>query len=139
MKCSLLFFAAALFFTWLLLLPQAVSAQDFSSLDKDLTALERLIQDTIKNSGEQQKQLDDLRKNLAESGELIGTYESIITEQENLLKDLQERLNAMSETYRKQSALSARYEKSSRFWRTFTLAAVPSAALLSGVLVWALK
>jgi hypothetical protein len=74
---------------------------------------------------------------LAESGELIGNYENIIQERESLLKDLQTRLDAMSETYRKQSALSARYEKSSRFWRTFTLIAVPAAALLSGGLVWA--
>jgi hypothetical protein len=33
----------------------------------------------------------------------------------------------------------AKYEKSSRFWKTFTLIAVPTAALLSGGLVWALK
>jgi hypothetical protein len=75
---------------------------------------------------------------LAESGELIGTYESIIQEQESLLKDLQARLNEMPETYRTQSALSAKYEKSLRFWKTFTLIAVPSAAILSGARVWAL-
>jgi hypothetical protein len=45
----------------------------------------------------------------------------------------------MSKTYRKQSSLSAKYEKNSRFWKTFTLIAVPAAALLSGGLVWALK
>jgi hypothetical protein len=45
----------------------------------------------------------------------------------------------MSETYRTQSALSAKYEESSRFWKIFTLIAVPAAALLSGGLVWALK
>jgi hypothetical protein len=56
-----------------------------------------------------------------------------------LLRDLQTHLDAMSETYRKQSALSARYERSSRFWRTFTLIAVPAVALLGGGLVWALK
>jgi chromosome segregation ATPase len=110
----------------------------FSSLDRDLSELENLIQDTLKNSEEQQKQLEDLRKNLTESGELIGNYESIIAGQENLLKDLQTRLSEMSETYRMQSALSARYERSLRFWKTFTLIAVPSAALLSGSLVWAL-
>ncbi|MDR1893992.1 MAG: hypothetical protein LBQ61_04765, partial [Spirochaetales bacterium] len=65
--------------------------------------------------------------------------ESILAGRENLLKDLQARLNEMSETYRTQSALSAKYEKSSRFWKTFTLIAVPAAALLSGGLVWALK
>jgi DNA repair ATPase RecN len=120
-------------------LPRAAFSQDFSSIDRDLTELENLIQDTLANSEEQQKQLDDLRKNLAESGELIGNYENTITERESLLRDLQERLSEMSETYRKQSALSAKYEKSSRFWRTFTLIAVPATALLSGALVWALK
>jgi septal ring factor EnvC (AmiA/AmiB activator) len=138
MKVSPPFCAAVLFFTLSLLLPRAAFSQDFSSLDKDLSELESLIQDTLRNSGEQQKQLDDLRRNLAESGELIGNYESIIAGRESLLKDLQARLNEMSETYRKQSALSERYEKSSRFWRTFTLLAVPAAAILSGGLVWAL-
>jgi hypothetical protein len=122
-----------------LLLPQAAFSQDFSSIGRDLLALELLIQDTIKNSEEQQRQLDDLRKNLAESGELIGTYESIIAGQEKLLRDLQIRLDAMSETYRKQSVLSAKYEKNSRFWKSFTLIAVPAAAILSGGLIWALK
>jgi hypothetical protein len=55
------------------------------------------------------------------------------------LRNLQERLDAMSETYRTQSALSERYEKSSRFWKAFTLIAVPAAALLSGGVVWALS
>jgi septal ring factor EnvC (AmiA/AmiB activator) len=137
MKVSQLFSAAILFFSLSLLLPQAAWSQDFSSLDSDLQELENLIHDTLRNSEAQQKQLEDLQKNLTESGELIGNYESIIQEQENLLKDLQTRLSEMSETYRKQSALSARYETSSRFWRTFTLIAVPAAALLSGSLVWA--
>jgi septal ring factor EnvC (AmiA/AmiB activator) len=139
MKLPPFFSAAVLFCTLSLLLPRAASSQDFSSLNEDLFALENLIQDTLRNSGEQQKQLEDLKKNLAESGELLGTYETILTERENLLRDLQARLDAMSETYRKQSALSAKYEKSSRFWRTFTLIAVPAAAVLSGGLVFALK
>jgi septal ring factor EnvC (AmiA/AmiB activator) len=122
-----------------LLLPPAASSQDFSSLDGDLLQLERLIQDTLENSVEQQKQLDALRKNLAESGELISNYERMLAEREHLLKDLQTRLNTMSETYKKQSALSARYERSSKFWKTFTLAAVPAAAILGGVLAWSLK
>ncbi|MDR2134995.1 MAG: hypothetical protein LBO76_00065, partial [Treponema sp.] len=63
---------------------------------------------------------------------------SIIAGRESLLKDLQARLTEMSETYRTQSALSAKYEKSSRFWKTFTLVGIPTAALLSGLLVWAL-
>jgi hypothetical protein len=34
-----------------------------------------------------------------------------------------------------QPALSAKYEKSSKFWKTFTLIAVPAAAIVSGGLV----
>jgi chromosome segregation ATPase len=139
MKFSPFFSVFALFCTLSLLFPQAVLPQDFSSLDRDLSELESLIQDTLENSAAQQKQLEDLRQNLAESGELIGNYESIIQERENLLKGLQTRLDEMSEIYRTQSALSAKYEKSSRFWKTFTLIAVPAAALLSGGLVWALS
>jgi septal ring factor EnvC (AmiA/AmiB activator) len=139
MKLSAPFFAALLCFGLSLLLPPAAFSQDFSSIDRDLSELESLIQDTLENSLEQQKQLDDLRKNLTESGELIGNYETIIAERENLLKDLQTRLSEMSETYRMQSALSEKYEKSSRFWKTFTLIAVPAAAILSGGLVWLVK
>jgi chromosome segregation ATPase len=131
--------AAALFFILPLFSPQAALSQDFSSIGGDLSALESLIQDTLESSAEQQRQLDDLRRNLDESGELLRSYESIITGQEILLKGLQTRLDAMSETYRTQSSLSARYEKSSRFWKTFTLVGVPAAALLSGGLVWLLK
>jgi hypothetical protein len=139
MKSSKLCSAIVFFCTCSLLLPRAAFSQGFSSLNEDLTALENLIQDTLESSEEQQKQLDDLRKNLIESGELIGNYESIIAGREQLLKDLQKRLAEMSEIYREQSDLSAKYERSSRFWKTFTLIAVPSAALLSGGLVWALK
>jgi hypothetical protein len=139
MKLSAFFFAASLFFILSSLLPPALWPQDFSSIERDLSALENLIHDTLENSAEQQKQLDDLRKNLIESGELIGSYESIIAGQENLLRDLRTRLAEMSETYRTQSSLSARYERRSRFWKIFTFAAVPAAAILSGGLVWALK
>ena len=116
-----------------------LSAQDFSSIDKDLQALEDLIADTLRNTEEQQKLLEDLQKNLSESGELIESYESIISRQEQSLSDLQRRLNEMSETYRRQSALSARYAQNSKFWRTFTLIAIPVTALLSGGIVWAVK
>jgi septal ring factor EnvC (AmiA/AmiB activator) len=132
-------FAVILFFFLSSLFSQAVFSQDFSSIDRDLSELENLIQDTLENSAEQQKQLDGLQKNLAESGELIESYETIIAGRENLLKDLQARLSEMSETYRTQSALSEKYEKSSRFWKTFTLIAVPAAAILSGGIVWAIK
>jgi hypothetical protein len=67
---------------WLLLSAPALCAQDFSSVDADLSQLENLIADTV-------------------------------------------------------SDLSAKYEKSSKFWRTFTLIAVPAAALLSGGIVLA--
>jgi len=120
-----------------LLLPQAVFSQDFSSLDKDLQQLENLINDTIINTQEQQKLLDSLRENLNESETLIADYENIILEQENLLKELRFQLNEMSETYKMQSALSARYARNSKFWRTFTIIAIPVTAALSGVIAWA--
>jgi len=116
---------------------QAVFAQDFSSIDNDLAQLESLINDTLTNTQKQQKLLEDLKKNLDESGNLIASYENTITEQEKLLASLREQLNAMYETYRKQSALSARYAQSSKFWKTFTLVAIPVTALISGTLVWA--
>ena len=121
-----------------LLLPQAALPQDFSSIDSDLQQLENLILNTLSNTEEQQKLLDDLRRSLDESGNLISSYETIITGQENLLRTLQTRLSEMSEIYRTQSSLSAKYEKSSKFWRTFTLIGIPAAALLSGGIVWAL-
>ena len=121
-----------------LLLPPAALPQDFSSIDSDLQQLENLIINTLSNTEEQQKLLEDLRKSLDESGNLISSYETIITGQENLLQTLQTRLNEMSEIYRTQSSLSAKYEKSSKFWKTFTLIGIPAAALLSGGIVWAL-
>ena len=123
--CFRLFFSA-----------QALWSQDFSGIDRDLSQLENLIADTLRNTEEQQKLLDDLHQSLNESGNLIDSYEKIMNGQEKLLTDLQTQLNAMSETYRKQSALSAKYEKSSKFWRTFTLIAVPTAAALIGGIVY---
>ena len=127
---------ALLFFCFLLSSPVAYS-QDFSSIDSDLQQLESLINDTIASTQEQQKLLDDLKENLSESGNLIADYENIIQEQEKLLANLQLRLNEMSETYRMQSALSARYARSSKFWRTFTIVAIPVTAVISGTVVWA--
>ena len=114
-------------------------AQEFSDIDKDMDILENLILDTLRNTEAQQKLLEDLKLNLIMSGELIDNYESIISGQEVSLQDLREQLNRMSETYRKQSALSVKYEKNLKFWRTFTLIAVPAAALISGGIVWAVK
>ena len=131
------FFAFALFCIFSSLFSQAAFSQGFSSIDTDLQALENLINDTITNTQGQQKLLEDLKQNLDESGNLIANYEKIITEQENLLANLQAQLNAMSETYRKQSALSAKYAKNSKFWKHFTLIGIPAAAIISGVTVWA--
>jgi F0F1-type ATP synthase membrane subunit c/vacuolar-type H+-ATPase subunit K len=41
----------------------------------------------------------------------------------------------MSETYKTQSALSKKYARSSKFWKTFTLVGIPTAAVISGVVV----
>ena len=103
MKSAKLF--AALLFCCLFS-PQAAYPQDFSSIDSDLQQLEDFIADTLRNTEEQQKLLEDLQKNLSESGNLIESYESIITRQEQSLANLQQQLNEMSETYRRQSALS---------------------------------
>ena len=132
-------FSRSFVFTYLLFSSALFSplySQDFSSIARGLDQLETLIADTLVNTQEQQKLLEDLQKNLSESDTLIENYENITTRQEELLADLQHRLNAMSETYKTQSALSATYERNSRFWRTFTLIAVPTAALLSGSIVW---
>jgi len=138
-KYSTRFTAAVICFIFSSLSSQAAFAQDFSSIDNDLQTLESLINDTLTNTQEQQKLLEDLKKNLDESGNLIASYENTITEQEKLLAGLREQLNAMYETYRKQSALSARYEKNSKFWKTFTLIAIPVTALISGVVGWAMS
>ena len=122
-----------------LLFSPAASSQDFTSIDSDLQQLEILIGSTLSSTEEQQKLLDDLKRNLEESGSLIGNYESIIAGQESLLLNLRTRLTEMSEIYRTQSSLSAKYERSSKFWRTFTLIGIPAAALLSGGLVWAMN
>jgi septal ring factor EnvC (AmiA/AmiB activator) len=127
----------ALFFLLFLALSQAAYSQDFSSIDLDLAELENLINDTIANTREQQKLLEDLKRNLSESAELIANYSNIIQEQENLLATLRGQLTAMSETYRMQSQLSAKYARNSKFWRTFTLIAIPVTALISGTIVWA--
>jgi septal ring factor EnvC (AmiA/AmiB activator) len=134
MKKSAVF--ALVFFYYSLFSP-VVWPQDFSSIDNDLQTLENLIADTIASTQEQQRLLDDLRANLNESGNLIASYENIIQEQEKLLANLQARLNEMSETYRTQSALSAKYARTSKFWRTFTLIAIPVTAAISGTIVWA--
>jgi septal ring factor EnvC (AmiA/AmiB activator) len=135
-QTSVLKAAFVLFFFCFSLFSPGVYAQDFSSIDNDLQELENLINDTIANTEEQQRLLEDLKTNLDESEELIDSYEKTIQEQESLLRDLQTRLNEMSEIYRTQSDLSARYARSSRFWRIFTLIAIPLTAAVSGFIGW---
>ena len=127
---------AALCFLLSLPLPRAAYSQGFSSINNDLLQLENLIGDTLRNAETQETLLQNLKQNLDESGQLLGSYESTIAAQENLLRDLQNHLDELSAIYNKQSSLSARYAKSSRFWRAFTLAGIPAAALLSGILVF---
>ena len=122
-----------------LLFSPALYPQEFSSIGRDLDQLESLIAATLLNTEEQQQLLESLQQSLSESGNIIEHYENITIRQEQLLEDLQLRLHEMSQTYRRQSALSAKYAQSSRFWRTFTLIAVPAAAIISGGLVAALK
>jgi len=129
--------AAVICFFFSYLSSQAVYSQDFSSIDQDLAQLESLINDSLANTQEQQKQLENLKQNLNASANLIASYENTIKEQETLLADLRKQLTAMSETYKMQSQLSARYAQSSKFWQTFTLVAIPVTAVISGVVVWA--
>ena len=68
------FFAFGLCCICFLLLPQAAWSQDFSSIDRDLEQLEGLIADTLQNTQEQQKLLEDLRQSLNESGNLKGDF-----------------------------------------------------------------
>ena len=138
-KYSPHFTAAVILFFFFSLSSPALYSQDFSSIDQDLAQLESLINDSIANTQEQQKQLEDLKKNLTASANLIDNYETTIKEQEKLLADLRKQLTAMSETYKTQSALSARYAQSSKFWKTFTIVAIPVTAVISGGIVWAVN
>ena len=71
---------------------QAAFSQDFSSIDQDLAQLESLINDSLVNTQEQQKQLEALKQNLNASAELINNYENTIKEQETLLASLRKQL-----------------------------------------------
>jgi len=74
-KSSPRFIAAVICFCVFSSLSSPVAyAQDFSSIDNDLQTLESLINDTLINTQEQQKLLEDLKKNLDESGNLIANY-----------------------------------------------------------------
>jgi len=91
-KSSPRFTAAVILFIFSSLSSPAVYSQDFSSIDQDLAQLESLINDSIANTQEQQKQLEDLKKNLNASANLINSYENTIKEQETLLADLRKQL-----------------------------------------------
>ena len=127
---------AAFFCACCLLFSPALHSQEFSSISGDLDQLESLIAGTLQDMEEQRQLLENLQQSLLESGDLIESYESATIRQGQLLEDLQNQLNEMLETYRMQSALSEKYAKSSKFWKTFTLIAVPAAAALSGGLAW---
>jgi hypothetical protein len=103
-----------------------------SSIYGNLDALESLITDTLSNSETLTRQLSNLQQNLTEQERLLTERENSIAAQESLLAELRQQLSEMSQTYKAQAALSAKYERSSRFWRTFTLIGVPVAVLLSG-------
>ncbi|GHV06444.1 hypothetical protein FACS189485_14970 [Spirochaetia bacterium] len=83
-----------------------------------------MLLDTLSNSEQQSRQLEDLNRTLTEN-------EQILHEREQLLTDLRTQLTAMSETFQKQSDLSAKYERSSRFWKRFTLIGIPVTAVIS--------
>ena len=111
MKLSNYYIAIVFGFTFFSLSLQGAWSQDFSSLDNDLQLLEDLIHDTIANTEEQQRLLDNLKQSLTESENLIANYENRIHNQEQLLMSLQTQLQAMSETYQMQSRLSTGYDQ----------------------------
>ena len=120
----------AVFCLMFLSLLRPLCSQEPPSIYDNLDKLESLLLDTLNNSEAQSRQLADLSKTLAEN-------EQIMREREHLLTDLRTQLTEMSETFRKQSLLSAKYERSSRFWKRFTLVGIPATAIISAVVVGA--
>ena len=118
----------ALCFFSSLLFSQAVWPQGFSSIGSDLSALENLIQmksEKLKMRGCLQSERVGNKPRLQTITFFISNFSFVL------------RLNEMYAIYTMQSALSAKYEKSSKFWKTFTLIAVPVTAAISGGVVWA--
>ncbi|GHV64986.1 hypothetical protein AGMMS49587_18460 [Spirochaetia bacterium] len=107
-----------------LLLSFPLYSQEPPSIYDNLDKLESLLLDTLSNSETQSRHLEDLNRTLAEN-------EQILRGREQLLTDLRAQLTAMSETFQKQSDLSAKYGRSSRFWKTFTLIGIPVTAVIS--------
>jgi septal ring factor EnvC (AmiA/AmiB activator) len=118
----------AVFCLLLLSLSLPLCSQEPPSIYDNLDKLESLLLDTLSNSEAQSRQLADLSKTLAEN-------EQTMSEHEHLLADLRTQLTEMSETFRKQSVLSAKYERSSRFWKGFTLVGIPVTAVISAIVV----
>jgi recombinational DNA repair ATPase RecF len=103
-------------------------SQEQPSIYDNLDKLENLLLNTLTNSERQSRQLEDLNTTLAKN-------ERIMQEREQLLTDLRTQLTEMSETFQKQSNLSAKLERSSKFWKTFTLVGIPVMAAISGGVV----
>jgi uncharacterized protein HemX len=102
----------------------ALFAQESQLSATQLEELQSLIEDTLSNEQQQMQRLNNLNSLLAEN-------ERLLAEREELLKTLKTQLEDLSETYRKQSTLSKKYARSSKFWRTFTLAGIPAVAAIS--------
>jgi septal ring factor EnvC (AmiA/AmiB activator) len=132
-------------------LPQVLCSQDasdsyqlsseqtgFSTIDSQLEELESLINDTITCNETLEKQLQDLKENLTRQEQISFEKENSIAGQDGLLRKLRGELGEMSETYKAQSDLSAKYVKSSRFWKVFTLVGIPLAILFSSGITAAL-
>jgi hypothetical protein len=112
---------------------EPLPSPDFIGIAENLNALERLIEDTLSENEVQMRQLADLQANLSEQEAILNEREASMNEQERLLEGLREQLREMSRIYREQSDLSGSYERSSRFWRRFTLIGVPAAVVISGL------
>jgi recombinational DNA repair ATPase RecF len=118
----------AAFFLIFLLLSSPLCSQEAPSIYDNLDKLENLLLDTLTNSEQQSRQLEDLNTTLAEN-------EQILQEREQLLADLRTQLTSMSETFQKQSELYAKSERRSQFWKTFTLVGIPVAVVISAGVV----
>jgi hypothetical protein len=100
----------------------------FSNIDQALN----LMSDSMNNEEAVILQLEELKRNSIEQEQILNEKEASIAEQERLLLELRQRLEGMSQIYREQSILYEKSAASSRFWKRFSLIALPVAALLSG-------
>jgi len=130
------FLAKGLFFAVLLSgLPLYSQEQpDFGGIQEDLGQLERLIGASLREKETQEAQLQALKENLSAQEALLSEKEASIQAQDALLTTLRTQLAEMSSLYKTRSELSARYERKSKFWRTFSLISLPTAAIISAAL-----